>query len=146
MTVAALAAVAVLVPGIQATRPLLGRATEQGELGAVRQVCAQLRPTDVALLLDLRARREWSQPLRGICGVPAVGVLDRSAIPRLVAKARAAGSTPVLVAAGYPARISSAGLTPVHVVHLVTAEDARRLATRPRALVPLPIDLWLARF
>ncbi|RKS71456.1 hypothetical protein CLV35_3254 [Motilibacter peucedani] len=143
--VALVVAAAVLVPGVEATRPLWRADTEQGELGAVEQVCAQLRPTDVALLLDLRARREWSQPLRGICGVPAVGVLDRSALPRLVARARAAGSTPVLVAAGYPGRISAAGLTPVHAVHLLTSEDARLLATRPKALVRLPIDLWLAR-
>ncbi|RZS90187.1 hypothetical protein EV189_1971 [Motilibacter rhizosphaerae] len=143
--VAAAGVLALLVPAAHATWPLLGKRTEVGEPEAVAQACAALRPGDVAFLLDLRARREWSQPLRGTCGVPSVGVLDRTRLPELMAAARRAGSTPVLVAATYPDRVGAAGLDPVHVVHLVTSEDARVLSSRPSGTVRLYVDLWLGR-
>jgi hypothetical protein len=142
--VAGVCGVALLLPTVLATAPLLPFGTEAGELGAVRAVCRQLRPTDVAFLLDLRARREWSQPLRASCGVPAVGVLDRTALPRLMARARAAGRTPVLVAGTYPQRIRAAGLVPTHAVHLVTQEDRRLLHRLPHNRHTLVVDLWLS--
>ena len=142
---AAVLAAGVLVPGALATKPLLGARTEHGELAAVQTVCTQVRPGDVAFLLDLRARREWTQPLRGMCGVPAVGVLDRTQLPRLMARARAAGSTPVLVAVSYPERITEAGAKPVRTVGFATKEDSRLLSTRPDEVVRLPISLWIAR-
>lgn len=144
-TAATVCGVALLLPPGLATAPLVPVRTQAGELAAVRQVCDRLHPGDVAFLLDLRARREWSAPLRGFCHVPAVGVLDRTALPRLLARARAAGSTPVLVATSYPSRISDAGKTPVHVVHLLTYEDARLLHRVPDRPARLYVDVWLGR-
>lgn len=134
---------AVLVPTVTAVASLVGHATEQGEPAAVEAVCDRLEPGDVALLLDGRARREWSQPLRGLCDVPAVGVLDRTALPRLVERARAAGSRPVLVAASYPDRIAAAGVAAEKVVELRTTEDQRLLARRPSRTERLSVDLWI---
>lgn len=137
--------VALLLPPALASAPLVPVRTQAGELAAVHQVCAQLHPGNVAFLLDLRARREWSQPIRGFCGVPAVGVLDRTALPRLLARARAAGSAPVLVATDYPSRITDAGASPTLAVHLLTHEDARLLHRVPDRPARLYINVWLGR-
>ncbi|NHC13140.1 hypothetical protein [Motilibacter deserti] len=143
--VAAVGALALLVPPALASRPLLDERTEVGEAAAVREVCRQFRSNEVALLLDLRARREWSQPLRGVCGVPTVGVLDRTQLARIVAKVRGAGNDAVLVAADHPRRISAVGVEPVEVVRLRPREDDRKLLTRPEETVPLVVRLWLGR-
>ncbi|NHC43816.1 hypothetical protein [Motilibacter aurantiacus] len=143
--VACIGVLALLVPPALASRPLLDQRTESGELAAVQQACRQFRPNEVALLLDLRARREWSQPLRGVCGVPTVGVLDRTQLARLVAKVREAGNDPVLVAADHPRRISAAGVEPVEAVRLRTREDDRTLLVRPEETVPLAVRLWIGR-
>src|SRR5262249_62360084 len=93
-----------LVPAGLGTAGVAPAGTELGELTAGRAVCAALRPGDVVVGVDTRARNEWPQWVRGVCGLPAgsfAGPPDLlpDAIPRVVQRRRAAGARPVLTAA-----------------------------------------------
>ncbi len=155
VTTAVVACALVLVPTAAATVPVAGQHTEAGELSAVRQVCAALGPRDVVLAVDSRARAEWPQVLRDECGVASASLLGSgtqlaAAVGREAARVRAAGGTPVLLAANDlapsapPDVLTQLGLTPRTVVHLVTREDQRLLTRRPQGSERLVIWVRLA--
>jgi len=144
-----------LVPPLLATLPVAGLRTEQGEVEAAEQVCAQLGSDDVVLALDDRAANEWPQVVRGVCDRPAasvsvVDITDTQAVAEqvrpIVARISAAGNTPVLLAAtGYgEAVIAALGLNPEQVVNLRTTEDQRYLTRVPDGADELDVDVWLA--
>lgn len=137
----------VLVPAAVLSWPLVTQRTEVGEVAAVAKACAALRPGDAVLALDSRAALEWLPALREQCGVPAVSVrLALSTnVAAYVARARAAGSTPVLVSGVSPQPILAAGVRAHHVVALLSQEDARELVRRPRDSAPLTVNLWMGR-
>lgn len=147
--VASVGVLALVVPPAVATAPLATTATERGSLAAVERACAAFRPGDTAIVLDELTWVRWLPVLRDPCGVP-VAFLEpygRGRLAAVVDRVRAAGRTPVLVAASSPGRITdlpAAGL-PVHVLTLETTEDARRIVARPSAPRPLVLDLWVAR-
>jgi hypothetical protein len=142
--------VALLVPVWLGTAGVAVERTELGEPAAGRQLCARLRPGDVVVGVDTRARNEWPQLVRGLCGHPAASFagppsLLPQAVPRVLARIRAAGRTPVLIAANDASSLTALGLTAEPVVRLRTTEDARPLTRRPDGVDPLDVDLWLAR-
>ena len=126
--------------------------TEAGEPAAVDQACTAFAPGDVALLVDARARQEWTAVLRESCGVPAFGLpgqaTDRAAtrgeVMDVAARVRAAGHRPVLVAQSAEPLPRLTDRPARQVVDLETAEHQRLLLGSPRALKPLSIELWLA--
>ena len=146
-------AAALLVPSALATRPHLDERVELGELSAVDEVCAQLHPGDVALMVDSRAANEWPQVLRGYCGVPALSTTSalrndparlKSAVAQVATAVDARGGRLVLLAAD-----STDALTQLGLAHAVVGtdrrvqEDARLLERRPDHLVELPVQVWL---
>jgi len=76
--------------------------------------------------------------------VPGVSRPEPEDVRRLVARIRAAGHTPILLAAEYPAVLSDLGLQPRQVVSLATTEDSRSLARRPSTTAGLAVDVWIA--
>ena len=146
---------ALLVPTVLATWPHVDERVEQGEWAAVDQVCAAMRPGDVALMVDSRAANEWPQVLRGYCGVAALSTTaalrtDPARLAAAVAQIRRAvaarGGRLVLVAADSTDALSRLGLTSAVVaVDARVDEDARLLEKRPDSLVQLPIQVWLGR-
>jgi hypothetical protein len=144
--------VLVLVPPVLGSRHLAFNRTEAGEPAAVEAACAAFRPGEVALLVDARARQEWTAVLREACGVAAFGVpgtgtddvATRAQVDDVVARVRAGGGTPVLVAqSGDPLP----GLTDRpqrQIVDLDTHEQRRELAHPATGLTPLSIELWRA--
>jgi hypothetical protein len=144
--------IALVVPILLASAPLAFARTERGELAKIEQVCAEFQPGDVALTVDRRADKEWLPVLRGVCRVPAARILrvesdaeNAFILKGVIAKVRAAGSNPVLVAATDSSGIRNAGLAPQHVIGLTTRTDARLLEARPDHTDFLYIDLWLGR-
>jgi hypothetical protein len=143
---------AVLLPAEVGSRGLRGTRTEVGEPAAVDRACAAFAPGDVALLVDARARQEWTAVLRESCGVPAFGLpgqaTDRAAtrgeVMDVAARVRAAGHRPVLVAQAAEPLPRLTDRPARQVVDLDTAEHQRLLLGPPRALSPLSIELWLA--
>lgn len=140
-------AVVALVPVLAATKPLLGAATERGQVATVQHVCTALGPRSAVVVTGSRARNELPQTLRGLCGLP-VGVVSerqlRATLPALQRAVAAAGRS-LDVVAMTPEVLRVAGLTPRHVVSLHTREDARLLLHRPAGTVPLSVNVWVAR-
>lgn len=144
---------ALVVPTALATWPHAGERVERGELSAVDRVCAALRPSDVALMVDARAANEWPAVLRGYCRVPALSTTSalRADPRRLAAAVRqvngavtAGGGRLVLVAADSSEGLSRLGAGGGElVVDRTVREDARLLERRPDHLVDLPVHVWL---
>lgn len=144
--------IVLLVPPFVGSRHLAPTRTEAGEPAAVDTACAAFGPGEVALMVDARARQEWTAVLREACDVPAFSVpgdgTDAVATPAQVAdvaaRVRAAGGLPVLVAeSGDPLP----GLTSAparRIVDLDTAEHQRLLLSVPTGLTPLSVQLWRA--
>lgn len=149
-----LATGALLVPTVMATWPHATERVEAGELRAVDAVCGQLRPGDVALMVDGRAANEWPQVLRGYCGVPALSTTNalrqdparlRTTVDQVSRALQARGGRLVLVAADTTDSLTRLGATTAVVgVDRRVREDARLLERRPDHLVELPIQVWLA--
>jgi hypothetical protein len=153
--VAAAGAVALLGPAAAATVPVAGLATERGEVAAAQRVCAALRPGDVVLAVDQRARAEWPQLLRDLCDVPtAVVRLDlpevtaeqppRAVVDRVARRAAASGHRVVLMSATSDAAVRQLGLPARLVTTLRTTEDQHLLVRRPDGSDPLDVQVWLA--
>ena len=152
-TLSVLTAGSLLLPAGAATWPHARERVEHRELAAVEAVCGQLRPGDVAMMVDSRAANEWPQVLRGYCGVPALSTSSalrddpsrlRTVVDRVSSAVRAHGGRLVLVAADSRQALSALGLdTAVVGVDRVVQEDARLLERRPDHLVDLPLQVWL---
>jgi hypothetical protein len=150
--VAVVGLLVVLVPAERGSRDLRDTRTEAGEPAAADQACAAFAPGDVALLVDARARQEWTAVLREACGLPAFALpgqaTDRSAtraeVLDVAARVRAAGHRPVLVAQSAEPLPRLTGRPARQVVDLDTAEHQRLLLRPPGELVPVSIELWLA--
>jgi hypothetical protein len=142
----------VLVPPLAGSHYLALSRTEAGEPAATEDACAAFRPGEVALLVDARARQEWTAVLREACRVPAFGVpgdgtddvATRAQVDDVVARVRAAGGTPVLVAQSGDPLPTLTGRPQRQVVHLDTHEQRRELAHPATGLTPLSVQLWRA--
>ena len=150
--VAAVGLLLVLVPAELGSRDLRGTRTEAGEPAAVDQACAAFAPGDVALMVDARARQEWTAVLREACSVPAFGLpgqaTDRDAtrgeVADVAARVRAAGLRPLLVAQSTGPLPRLTDRPARQLVDLDTAEHQRLLRRSPSGLAPLSIELWVA--
>jgi hypothetical protein len=144
--------IVLLVPPFVGSRHLAPTRTEAGEPAAVDTACAGFAPGEVALMVDARARQEWTSVLREACDLPAFSVpgdgTDDVATPAQVAdvaaRVRAAGGVPVLVAQSGDPLPGLTGKLPRRIVDLETAEHERLLLSVPTGLTPLSVELWRA--
>jgi hypothetical protein len=147
-----------LVPPLYASLPLATQRTEQGELGAVSSLCAELQPGDVVVTVDNRGFNEWTQVVRGVCGHPAATLQEdgvalpqerlRASVTQLADLVRSSGGRLVLLASGDdPAPdqvLTRLGLSPRRAAQLSTAEDERLLTRPPSRVTRINITAWLA--
>jgi hypothetical protein len=148
----AIGLVLVLLPPVLGSRHLALSRTEAGEPQAVETACAAFAAGEVALLVDARARQEWTAVLREVCDVPAFGVpgdgsddlATRAQVTDAAARVRAAGGTPVLVATDGRPLPELTGRPQRQIVHLDTEEQRRQLTHPPTGLAPLSVELWRA--
>jgi hypothetical protein len=144
--------VLVLVPAALGSRHLALSRTEAGEPQAVDTACAAFEPGEVALLVDARTRQEWTAVLREVCDVPAFGVPGdgsddvprRAQVSEVVARVRAAGGIPVLVAASGDPLPSLTDQPRRQLVDLHTQEQRRELRHPATGLADLTVQLWRA--
>lgn len=157
--VAAVLAVAVLLPAAAATLPLATTRTEVGQVEAAEAVCDALEdagPRPALLTVGFRARVEWAPVVRARCGVPLVGIEAPTAtseeslgdvLARAAEGARANGRTPVVMVGDQASAQLVADATgrqlPL-VVDLSTTEPERLLEERPLAARPLSVQAWVA--
>jgi hypothetical protein len=123
--------------------------TEAGEVAAMERACEAFAPGDVVLIADERGKNEWTQVLRGVCGVPTAWLRDRdrATVARLAARAEAAGSRMVLAYGSTsvdPDALNGLGGMARQVVRHVTHQDQQLLTERPRRTEMIVISLWTA--
>ncbi|MBG0828033.1 hypothetical protein HS041_09665 [Planomonospora sp. ID67723] len=146
---AALGAVVLLVPPAAISAGTAFTPVGRGERAAVEAMCAALPENASVLLVERVTADRFTQLVRGMCGVPAAGVevvpgtsLPASAdVTRLTGRIRAAGRTPVLLAAE-PGQLSPYG-APVRVMALRTRQDERSLVKAPDGTWSLSVDVWM---
>ncbi|HEY7485429.1 MAG TPA: hypothetical protein VH912_13280 [Streptosporangiaceae bacterium] len=143
--VAVCGAVVLLVPLTAASGGLIFARTEQGEVAAVRGLCATIGPRASVIMTERVTADRFSQVIRGMCGVPVARIPrgDRTAGQRVIGKVVAAGRRPVLLGAN-PSDVTPYGPAQ-QVVHVVTRQDEHTLVTPPNGTWSLTINVWMAR-
>ncbi|GAA4205826.1 hypothetical protein GCM10022252_67010 [Streptosporangium oxazolinicum] len=144
----AIGAVLFLVPPVITSGGTAFSPVDRDELAAVETMCAALPPRASVLVVERVTAARFTQVVRGVCGLPAArlavyrGDVPRAAdVRRLSARVRAAGRTPVLLAA--ESRQLSGYGTPVHIMNLRTRQDDRSLVGPPNNTWSLAADVWM---
>lgn len=142
-----LASAAVVLPSVWTGAPLFPDRAEHGSIAVIESVCEALRPGDAVLLVDARARLEWPSAVRGECGVPAVSVRDTNAagLAEVVARTKASGGNPVLLAAASPDLIEQIDVTPVQILDVLMRTDREILMGVPTSDRALGVTVWIGR-
>ncbi|MGL4173725.1 MAG: hypothetical protein ACRCTR_06595 [Actinomycetota bacterium] len=144
--------VALLAPTVLATQPLASVRTERGQVETMQQVCRSFEPGDTAILVDSRAANEWTQVVRGVCGVPTVVVrpvsgtepVDADIVANLTRAITMSGRRPVLAAAESETVLRLLGGQARLAGEVQTVEDQRLLTRRPHGTQALSTALWVA--
>ncbi len=117
----------------------------QGEVSAVRGLCASIRPDSSVVIIDRLVAERFLQVIRGMCGVPAASMAGQpaAAVAAVVSGIGRAGRRPVLVAAR-PRQLAGYGGNPVRVLDLLTTQYPHTLTQPPAAPWPAHYVIWLA--
>jgi hypothetical protein len=118
--------------------------TGQGQVSAVRGLCASIRPNSTVIILDRLVAERFLQVIRGMCGVPAASMAGQpaGAVAAVVSGIASAGRRPVLLAAR-PRQLAGYGGSPVRVLALSTTQDPQTLTQPPTAPWPARYVIWL---
>jgi hypothetical protein len=118
--------------------------TGAGEINAVADLCSQLPANASVVIVGQSTAEEFTQVIRGMCGVPAAWMSGRSvaAVDSVIGSISRAGRRPLLLAAR-KAQLSGFGGTPVRVLDLATAQDPHQLTQLPTAPKQVRYQIWL---
>jgi hypothetical protein len=143
--VAACGAIVLLLPIGATSGGVAVAKTEQGEVAAVRGLCAAIGPNASVVIAERVTADRFAQVIRGMCGVPVARVprADRAGAVRVIGKIAAIGRRPVVLGAGAP-DVAPYG-RPRQVVNLVTRQDEHSLVTPPDGTWSMTIRVWMAR-
>jgi hypothetical protein len=142
--VAACGAIVLLVPMAATSGGVMITKTEQGEVAAVRRLCAAIGPGASVVIAQPVTADRFSQVIRGMCDLPVARTPrgDQAATRRAIAAIAAAGRRPVVLGAG-AADVSPFGPAR-QVMGLVTRQDEHALVTPPDGTWSLTINVWMA--
>jgi hypothetical protein len=119
--------------------------TGVGQLDAITSLCGAIPAGSPVLLLDQVAARQFTQVIRGMCGIPA-GVMAGAApaqVAEVMRQIMRTGHQAVLLATR-PAELAPYGGTPSQVVDLTTIQDAHVLTQPPASGWPVRYVLWMS--
>ncbi len=121
------------------------QATSAGETGAVRGLCASLGRSSAVVIVSWPVAREFTQLIRGMCGVPAGWMVGQSAasVRAVLAAITAAGRHPVLLGSR-PSQLAALGGAPVRVLDLRTTQDPHELTQPPTTPWPARYVIWMS--
>lgn len=121
------------------------RAAHAGETTSVRGLCAAIgRPSSV-VIVDRRVAGDFTQVIRGMCGVPVAWMPHGSpatAVDAVLAGIIKAGRRPVILGAR-PGEIAGFGGSPTQVMNLVTTQDPHELTQPPSGPLPARYVIWM---
>ena len=117
----------------------------EGQISAVRGLCASIRPDSSVIVLDRLIAERFLQVIRGMCDVPAASMVGQpaGAVATVVSGIERAGRRPVLLAAR-PRQLAGYGGSPVRVLDLLTTQDPHTLTQPPTTPWPAHYVIWLA--
>jgi len=126
---------------------LAGRVTFGGQAAAVEKMCTAI-PADSSVLLAGGIQDPFSQPVRGMCGLPAATVSNptQATVRLLVAAIQRAGRRPVLLGPSPDWLAGYGGEEPRHVLGLSDDGDAHTLVAPPVHATPQRTDVWMSEF
>jgi hypothetical protein len=115
-----------------------------GEAEAVRILCAQIPRNASVLIVSSPTAQEFSQVLRGMCGVPVASMTGQagSAVDSVISSITAAGRRPVLLAST-AGGLTAFGGSPARVLDLVTTGDPHDLTQLPTAPATVRYQIWM---
>lgn len=147
MTAVAAAAgiMALLVPATVTSAGLMFVRTEQGEVAAVRSLCARLGQNASVLIVERATADRFTQVIRGMCRVPTARLHTEATqgdVRRIIDKIHAAGRRPVTLG-GSATSVAPYG-TATRVVHIKSRQDEHTLVTPPNGTWGLTLDIWLS--
>jgi hypothetical protein len=118
--------------------------TGAGEIGAVEALCSQLPRNASVVIVGWPVAAEFSQTIRGMCGVPVAWMPGRpaAAVDSVIGSISAVGRRPLLLAAS-KGQLAAFGGSPVRVLNLVTAQDPHQLTQLPTAPEQVHFQIWL---
>jgi hypothetical protein len=124
--------------------PALKR-TGAGEAAAVRALCEAIGGGSSVVILDRHVAQQFTQVIRGMCGVPTGWMSNASAanVRGVLTGISDAGRRPVLLG-GRAADLAPYSAQAVKVLDLRTAQESHELTQPPTAPVRLHYVIWLA--
>jgi hypothetical protein len=133
--------------GLQlSTKGVAQHSVNSGETTAVRGLCAAIGRSSSVVILDRRVAGEFTQAIRGMCGVPVAWMPQGSppaAVDAVLAGILKAGRRPVILGAK-PAEITGFGGSPTLVMKLATTQDPQELTQAPGGPLPARYVIWMA--
>jgi hypothetical protein len=119
--------------------------TSAGQAAAVAQLCSALPQDSSVLLLDQRSAREFTQVIRGMCGLPAAVIAGAPAsqVNAVVSEITVGGRRAVLLATSQ-AELARYRPAPREVLALATVQDAHVLTQPPASGWPVRYELWMS--
>jgi hypothetical protein len=118
--------------------------TGAGEVAAVDSLCSSIQRDSSVVIVDRTVAQEFTQVIRGMCGVPAAWIVGRppSAVAGVLNGIARAGRRPVLLGAR-PGQLAGFGGTPAKVLDLTTTQDPHQLTSPPTALASIHFVIWM---
>jgi hypothetical protein len=116
----------------------------QGELAAVDRMCSALGPSATVVILDRLTAEEFTQTIRGMCGVPVGWMANQPTgnVQAVLSGIERTGRRPVLLA-GRPSELYNYGSSPVQVLNLTTLQDPHTLTQPPSSLWSEHYAIWM---
>jgi hypothetical protein len=126
------------------TSGLAFRRTGTGQVTAVEQLCSAIPRNASVVILDPTVAQQFTQVVRGMCGVPAAWITGRgpAAVARVLNGIGRAGRQPVLLGAR-PGQLAGFGGTPDRVLDLTTTQDPHQLTSPPTTLATIHYVIWM---
>ncbi|MFD1542180.1 glycosyltransferase family 39 protein [Nonomuraea guangzhouensis] len=148
--ITAVGTVLILVPPVITSIGIAFTPVGRGERAAVEAMCAKIPPNASVLIVERVTGNRFTQLVRGMCGRPAAQVravsnpdtADEADVRRMIARVRAAGRVPVVLAAE-EGQVAAYG-PKTQVMALVTRQDERSLVDAPNGTWSLRINVWMA--
>lgn len=116
------------------------------EAEALRGVCSVIGKSSAVLIVDRRVAADFSQVIRGMCGVPVAWVAPTapaSTVQAVLTGIAGSGRRAVLLGAS-PQQTGAFGGTPMLVMNLVTTQYPHELTQPPGAPWPARYRIWMS--
>jgi len=120
--------------------------TGPGEVGAVGRLCSSIGPNASVVIVDPAIAEEFSQVIRGMCGIPTASMTGQPAgnAQAIVGGIVRAGRRPVLLGARRSQLSGYGGGAAVQVLNLSTSQDPHTLTQPPTTLSPADYVIWMS--